>query len=159
VSGVPNQEVNMLETTRIEGDILAALDEDPRIPSPSEIAVKAYDGAVALRGTVGSFAQRRAAGDDARKVQGVFDVDNELQVRLLDEYAREDAEIRGVALQMLNWDSELPAGSIDVKVVDGWLTLKGDVDYQFQSDYAFNDVSNLLGVVGITNEIKVVEPL
>ena len=147
----------MLETTRIEGDILAALDEDPRIPSPSEIAVKAYDGAVALRGTVGSFAQRRAAAQDAGKVQGVFDVDNELQVRLLDEYAREDADIRGAALQSLMWDSEIPSGAIDVKVVDGWLTLKGDVDYQFQSDYAFADVANLFGVVGITNEIKVIE--
>jgi osmotically-inducible protein OsmY len=149
----------MLETARIEGDILATLDEDPRIPSPSEIAVKAHDGAVALRGTVGSFAQRRAAAEDARNVAGVFDVDNELQVRLLDEYAREDAEIRGAALQMLNWDSELPAGSVDAKVVDGWLTLKGDVDYQFQSDYAFDDVSNLFGVVGITNEIKVIANL
>ena len=146
-----------METARIEADIIAALSADPRIPAPDEIAVKAYDGAVALRGTVGSFAQRRAAGDDANNVQGVFDVDNELQVRLMDEYAREDAEIRGVALQMLMWDSELPSGSIDVKVTDGWLTLKGDVDYQFQSDYAFDDVSNLFGIVGITNELKVIE--
>ena len=118
----------MSEATRIEGDILAVLDEDPRIPSPSEIAVKADGGAVALRGTVGSFAQRRAAAQDARNVEGVFDVVNELQVRLLDDYAREDAEIRGAALQRLMWDSEIPSGAIDVKVVDGWLTLKGDVD-------------------------------
>jgi osmotically-inducible protein OsmY len=149
--------MTMMETARIEADIIAALTADPRLPAPEEIAVKAYDGAVALRGTVGSFAQRRAAAADANAVPGVFDVDNELQVRLMDSYQREDAEIRGAALQMLMWDSELPAGSIDVKVTDGWLTLKGDVDRQYQSDYAFDDVSKLFGVVGITNEIKVIE--
>jgi osmotically-inducible protein OsmY len=108
---------------------------------------------------VGSFAQRRAAGDDANDVLGVFDVDNELQVRLMDDYQREDAEIRGAALQMLMWDSEIPAGSIDVKVTEGWLTLKGDVDFQYQSDYAFDDVSKLFGVVGVSSEIKVIETL
>src|SRR4051812_23773927 len=105
-----------MDTARIEADIVAALTADARLPAPGEIAVKAYDGAVELRGTVGSFAQRRAAGDDANDVLGVVDVDNELQVRLMDAYQREDAEIRGAALQMLMWDSELPSGSIDVKV-------------------------------------------
>jgi osmotically-inducible protein OsmY len=147
----------MLESERIEADVLAELNADPRLPSPSEIAVKAYDGAVALRGTVGSFAQRRAAGADAGKIQGVYDVDNQLQVRLLDSYAREDAEIRGAALQSLMLDSAIPSGALDVHVTDGWLTLKGEVDYQYQSDYAFDDVSKLFGIVGITNEIKVIQ--
>jgi osmotically-inducible protein OsmY len=149
----------MSESERIEADILAELTADPRLTAPTEIAVKAYDGAVALRGTVGSFHQRRAAAQDARKIRGVFDVDNDLQVRLMDSYAREDAEIRGAALQSLMLDSAIPSGSIDVKVLDGWLTLKGDVDLQYQSDYAFDDVSKLFGVVGITNEIKVIQSL
>jgi osmotically-inducible protein OsmY len=147
----------MLESERIEADVIAELRADPRLPAPSEIAVKAYDRAVALRGTVGSFAQRRAAGADARKIQGVYDVDNQLQVRPLDNYAREDAEIRGAALQSLMLDSAIPSAALDVHVVDGWLTLKGQVDYQYQSDYAFDDVSRLFGILGITNEIKVVQ--
>jgi osmotically-inducible protein OsmY len=147
----------MLESERIEADVIAELSADPRLPAPSEIAVKAYEGAVALRGTVGSFAQRRAAGADARKIQGVYDVDNQLQVRPLDNYAREDAEIRGAALQSLMLDSAIPSAALDVHVVDGWLTLKGQVDYQYQSDYAFDDVSRLFGILGITNEIKVVQ--
>ena len=73
-----------------------------------------------------------------RDFAGVFNVENELQVRLLDEYAREDAEIRGAALQNLMWDSELPVGAIDVKVMDGWLTLEGYVNHQYQSDAAFD---------------------
>src|SRR5258708_6042954 len=96
----------MTDSARIEADLLAALNADPRIPAPDEIAVKAIDGAVSLRGTVGSFAQRRAATSDAHNIAGVYDVGDELQVRLLDAYQREDAEIRGVALQMLMWDVE-----------------------------------------------------
>ena len=70
-----------------------------------------------------------------------------------------DAEIRGAALQHLSWDSGIPADYLDVHVEDGWITLKGDVDYQYQSDLAFDDVSRLYGVTGVTNEIKVVERL
>ena len=75
----------------------------------------------------------------------------------MDEYAREDAEIRGAALQTLMWDSELPSGAIDVKVMDGWVTLEGYVNHQHQSDAAFEDVSKLFGIFGITNKITVSE--
>ncbi|HEX6713651.1 MAG TPA: BON domain-containing protein [Thermoleophilaceae bacterium] len=148
----------MTDTT-IEAQIIAELDADPRIPNPREIAVFADRDAVTLRGTVGSFAQRRAAVNDARKADGVVDVFDELKVRLLDEYARQDAEIRGAALQALIWDIEIPVDALDVKVEDGWVTLTGYVGYQFQSDNAFDDVASLKGVIGITNEIKVIEPV
>ena len=48
--------------------------------------------------------------------------------------------------------------SVDVKVQDGWVTLKGKVSYQYQSDAAYDDVSRLYGVFGITNEIVVSNP-
>jgi osmotically-inducible protein OsmY len=73
--------------------------------------------------------------------------------------AATDAEIRGAALQRLIWDPEIPGGYMDVGVKDGWVTLKGDVDYQYQSDIAFNHVASLYGVTGVTNDIKVVERL
>ncbi len=148
----------MNTATEIEGDVRAEVVADPRIPDAEEIAISTSDGTVTLRGTVGSFAQRRAAAADARKIQGVYDVNNELQVRLLNDDRREDAELRGVALQMLMWDVEVPAEMVDVHVTDGWVTLKGDVDYQFQSDDAFDDVASLIGVVGVTNEIRVTTP-
>jgi osmotically-inducible protein OsmY len=80
-------------------------------------------------------------------------------VRVLDGYARKDAEIRGAALQLLMWDVEIPSDSLEVGVVDGWVTLSGEVDFQFQSDDAFEDVASLYGVVGVTNEIRVREVL
>ena len=144
---------------RVIEDVRAELASDPRLPYPDEIAVESFGDTVTLRGTVGSFAQRRAAVADARRTRGVVDVYDELEVRILDRDRREDAEIRGAALQRLSWDSEIPGDYLDVHVDDGWLTLKGDVDFQFQSDIAFDDVSGLYGVTGVTNDIKVVERL
>jgi hypothetical protein len=145
----------MKTVTEIEAEVRAEIALDPRIPNIDEIAVSSEDGVVILRGTVGSFGQRRAAASDARKIAGVYDVYDELDVRLLDESRREDAEIRGVALQMLMWDAELPSDLVDVHVDEGWVTLKGDVYHQYQSDDAFEDVAGLFGVVGVTNEIRV----
>jgi osmotically-inducible protein OsmY len=141
-----------------EDDLRALLVLDQRISDPGAIAVSEDDGQMTLRGTVGSFATRRAAVKDARSVDGVDEVVDEIQVRLLDEDRRDDADIRGVALQILMWDTEVPAEWIDVTVRDGWVTLKGDANYQFQSDAAFDDVSRLSGVMGVTNEIKVITP-
>jgi osmotically-inducible protein OsmY len=143
----------------IESAVRTELQGDPRLPYADEIAVEAHGGAVTLRGTVGSFAQRRAAVADARRTRGVFDVFDEIDVRLLNEDRRKDAEIRGAALQRLTWDPEIPGDYIDVHVEDGWVTLKGEVDHQYQSDNAFNHVASLYGVTGVTNDIEVVEAL
>ena len=148
----------MLTNTALEDQALAGITLDPRIPEPIEIAVSADGDTITLRGTVESFRQRRAAVEDAREVDGVFAVDDQLKVSLLGSDRREDDEIRGIALQTLTWDVEVPSDSIDVKVQDGWVTLKGDVSYQFESDAAYDDVASMLGVYGVTNEIRVTNP-
>jgi osmotically-inducible protein OsmY len=142
---------------RIIDDVRTELATDPRLPYSDEIAVEAFGDTVTLRGTVGSFAQQRAAVADARRTRGVVDVYDELEVRLLGDDRRKDAEIRGAALQRLAWDSGIPGDYLDADVRDGWVTLKGDVDFQFQSDLAFDDVAGLHGVTGVTNEIRVVQ--
>jgi osmotically-inducible protein OsmY len=148
----------MLTNTALEDQVLAALALDPRIPDPIEIAVSADGDAVTLRGSVESFRQRRAAVEDARAVEGVFEVDDQLKVSLLGSDRRDDDEIRGTALQFLAWDVEVPSDSINVKVEDGWVTLNGDVGYQFESDAAYDDVASMYGVCGVTNEIRVTNP-
>jgi osmotically-inducible protein OsmY len=142
----------------IETAVIEAVRSDPRIPHPEEIAVAVDDDAVTLRGTVGSFSQRRAAVRDARAVDGVQYVYDDLSVRLLDAAQRSDAELRGMALQSIAWDTEAPADLIDIEVTDGWVTLRGTVTWQFESDAAYEDVANLFSVIGITNEITVVNP-
>ena len=143
---------------QIELDVRYKLDRDPRIPAPAEIAVLADGGIVRLRGTVGSFRQRRAAVENANSVHGVDEVFDDLNVRLESRDRRLDHEIRGAALQTLIWDAEVPSDAIDVNVADGWVTLMGKVDYQFESDAAFNDIASMRGVVGLTNDIKVANP-
>jgi hypothetical protein len=101
-----------VNSSQIEADVRTELAGDPRIPYVDEIAVEAYGSAVTLRGTVGSFAQQRAAVADARRTRSVFD---ELQVRLLNENRRKDAEIRAAALQRLMWNPEIPGDYIDVE--------------------------------------------
>ena len=148
----------MLTDTPLADAVIANLDLDPRIPESLEIAVAADDGIVTLRGTVEKFSQRRAAAQDAKNVDGVYDVDNQLKVSLTGANRRDDDEIRGAALQNLIWDIEVPSDFVDVKVDDGWVTLKGTVSYQFESDAAYDDVGSLYGVLGITNEIIVSNP-
>jgi osmotically-inducible protein OsmY len=96
---------------------------DPKIDSEA-IAVSADDGVVTLRGTVGSFRQKREAKLAAERVRGVTTVNNALDVRVLTEHRREDAELRGDVLQALILDALVPA-TIDVTVKDGIVTLTG----------------------------------
>jgi osmotically-inducible protein OsmY len=147
----------VLTNTSIEDAVMDSLDLDPRIPSPVEVAVSADGGAVTLRGTVERFNQRRAAVQDAKQTDGVYEVDDQLKVSLAGADRREDDEIRGVALQALIWDTEVPSDTVDINVQEGWITLKGDVSFQFQSDAAYDDVASLYGVYGVTNEIRVNE--
>jgi osmotically-inducible protein OsmY len=148
----------LLTNTPLEDEVIGSLALDPRIPESTEIAVSADEGIVTLRGTVESFGQRRAATEDTRKVDGVYEIDDQLKVNLLGGDRRDDDEIRGAALQILIWDTEVPSDVVDVKVDDGWVTLKGDVSYQFQSNATYDDVATLYGVVGVTNEIRVTNP-
>ena len=141
------------DNTIIE-EIRAAYDCDDRIPHPAEIAIAEHGGAVTLRGTVGSLHQHRAAAEIAKSVRGVRRLDNELTPDPRDRWA--DGEIRGTALRALMSSDDVPADHIDVHVANGWLTLKGEVKHQEESDAAFAAVSRLKGVGGITNEIKVI---
>jgi osmotically-inducible protein OsmY len=148
----------VITDTTIEDELRGLFVLDQRISDPAAIAISAEDGVVTLRGTVGSFGARRAAVRDARGLDGVEDVIDEISVRLLNDDRRDDADIRGAALQNLMWDAEVPADLLDVKVEDGWVSLSGDVFFQFQSDSAYDDVARLYGVTGVTNAIIVTNP-
>jgi osmotically-inducible protein OsmY len=148
----------MFKDSPLERGVIARLEDDPRIADSAEIAVAGDESIVTLRGTVERFSQRRAAEHDALGVEGVSQVINRLKVNLPGTDRREDDEIRGAALQNLMWDAEVPSDAIDVTVKDGRVTLTGDVTFQFQSDAAYDDVSRLCGVAGVTNEMRVTGP-
>lgn len=144
----------MANDQAIVDDVHAALDNDPGIANAAEVAVAEQAGTVTLRGRVRSFQQRRTAIELARSIPGVQDVRDELRVDPRDRY--KDEEIRAAALQALIDDDDAPADQIDVAVAKAWVTLKGTVQHQPESDAAFYAVARVPGVGGITNAIKVV---
>jgi osmotically-inducible protein OsmY len=138
----------------IVDEIRAALEQEARLPHAAEVAVSERAGTVTLRGTVASPGQRQAAVQIAKTVPGVRDVEDELRVDLRDR--SDDEQIRGVAIQALMSDPEVPDDRIELTVADAWLTLKGEVKHQYESNAAFEAVSGVPGVGGITNKIQVV---
>jgi osmotically-inducible protein OsmY len=129
---------------------------DPKVDNAA-IAVSADDGVVTLGGTVGSLRQKREAKKDAERVWGVKSVNNDLQVRLLNDDRREDADLRGAVLQALMLDSQVPT-TVDADVDDGMVTLKGQANWHFQRDEAETVATNVAGVVSVDNVIELVPP-
>jgi osmotically-inducible protein OsmY len=136
----------------VETDVREEIFWDGRVDA-REVAVQVLEGVVTLRGTVGSFGEKRAAGDAARRVVGVFDLDNELEVRVLDRHARRDAELRGQVLQVLAWNAFVPE-TVDATVDDGVVRLRGTTRYQSQRAEAEATVRNLKGVEDVVNEVE-----
>ena len=129
---------------------------DPKVDS-SSIAVATDGGTVTLRGTVGSFREKREAKKAAERVYGAVAVNNELKVRLMTDDARSDADLRGDVLQALTLDALVPA-TIDAAVNDGKVTLTGTAAFNFQRDEAMDVAGNIRGVVEVGDEIAVVGP-
>jgi len=138
----------------LERSVADELFWDPKVDNGA-IAVSADDGVVTLRGTVGSFRQKREATQDAERIFGVASVDNELEVRILNQDRRDDADLRGDVLQALMLDGLVPS-TIDAKVDDGMVTLSGTANWQFERDEAEFVASNILGVVSVDDEIDLV---
>jgi len=129
---------------------------DPKVDSEA-IAVSADGGTITLRGTVGSLREKREAKKAAQRVFGVASVDNQLQVRLMNDDKRADAELRGDVLQALMLDSLVPK-TVDAKVDDGFVTLTGTADWQYQRDEADFVASNIAGALDVFNEIELEHP-
>jgi len=140
----------------LERSVTDELYWDPKVDNAA-IAVSADDGLVTLRGTVGSFRQKREATQDAERVFGVESVKNDLQVRIMNQDRRDDAELRGDVLQALMLDS-IVTSTIDAKVDDGMVTLTGTANWQFERDEAEFVAANVLGVVSVDDEIDLVPP-
>jgi osmotically-inducible protein OsmY len=145
-----------MSNAELQSNVTDELYWDPKVDSTA-IGVSAEDGVVTLRGTVGSLREKREAKQDAEKVHGVKKVNNDLEVRILSEEQRDDAELRGAVLQALMLDSLVPP-TIDAKVEHGSVTLTGTANWQYQRDEADFIASNIYGVVDVDNGIELVAP-
>jgi osmotically-inducible protein OsmY len=136
--------------TQIQADVLAELKWEPRV-SPNEIGVMVKDGVVTLTGTVDSYTKRWAAEDAAHRIRGVKAVANDIDVRLSGAGERTDKDLAAAAVRALEWDAFVPIDKLDVTVSNGWVTIKGEVDWQFQKQDIERVVRRLQGVKGVTN--------
>ena len=125
--------------------------EDPKIDSRL-IAISAGDGIVTLRGTVGSFPQKREATKAAERVRGVVAVMNQIDVEIPTHERREDADLWGDVLEALMLDSQVPM-TVDARVGDSCVVLSGDVEWDYQRDEAERVAGNVQGVREVVNEI------
>lgn len=136
----------------LQEQILAALEWEPGVDAAG-IGVSVNDGVVTLQGTVPTFIQRSTAERTARHLFGVRAVANDIQVTPTVATSRTDAAIAQAAANALEWDAAVPDNAIKPTVSNGWVTLNGTVQWQFQMSAAVRAVEHLLGVKGVTNAI------
>ena len=139
---------------QIQRDVLDELKWDARV-QPNEIGVAVKGGIVTLTGWVDSFTKKWAAEEAALRVPGVTAVANDIEVRLPFESERTDADLAAAAIRALEWDAAIPSDAVKVTVSKGWVTLEGEVDWEYQKDDAQRVVRRLTGVRGVTNLIRV----
>ena len=142
----------MRTDSEIKKDVEDELRWDPDIDA-TDVAVAVHNGVVALTGFVRSYMQKTQAERDAKRVAGTLGVANDIEVRLPYINKRPDPEIARDAAQKLQ--NELPYSSQYIKVTarDGWLTLEGSLEWNYQRDRAEKAVRSVRGVVGVTNDI------
>jgi osmotically-inducible protein OsmY len=136
----------------IKRDVEAELKWDPDIDS-TDIGVAVKDGVVTLTGFVRSYSSKYHAEADAKRVAGVLGVANDLEVRLPSDSQRPDPEIARDAVAALK--AELPYSSANMKVIvkDGWVTLEGTAEWNYQRTRAEEAVRRIRGIKGISNLI------
>jgi osmotically-inducible protein OsmY len=137
----------------IRSDVLFELKWDPKIGSSSDIAVAVKDGVVTLSGFVRSYWDKDAAEQAVKRVYGVRGVANDIEVK--PSSTRTDPEIARDAVHEMESHVSIPSDKIKVTVKNGWVTLEGSVDWQYQKTLAESAVKKLRGVLGIFNKIEV----
>ncbi|HVZ77103.1 MAG TPA: BON domain-containing protein [Gemmatimonadaceae bacterium] len=147
----------MKTDSQLQHDVQEELKWTPSIRE-AEIGVAVKDGVVTLTGYLDSYAAKCTAVHAAEHVYGVRAVADELQVKLPTSSQRTDTEIAHAAVNALRWDVEVPDVRVKVTVDNGWITLDGAVDWQFQKSASESAVRYLVGVKGVINRVDVRQP-
>jgi len=152
------EEETMAGRNDLQREVLDELEWEPGV-NAADIGVAVKDGVVTLSGYVANLPEKWAVEDAVKRVAGVKGWANEIQVRLPAFIERTDTEIAQAAVNALEWNVALPRDRVKVKVEDGWLTLEGEIEHQYQKNLAAQTVYNLTGVKGISNLISVMPRL
>jgi osmotically-inducible protein OsmY len=144
----------MKTNSQLLRDVNDQLKWEPSIRD-DEIGVAVKDGVVTLSGHVPSFADRYIAIYVVERVAGVKAVADEIEVKLPSSHARTDTELAHAAVNVLGWHVQVPDDRVKVAVRDGWITLEGEVEWQYQRAAAERALRNLKGVRGVRNLVSV----
>jgi osmotically-inducible protein OsmY len=153
-----NEEIQKGATMRSDSDIKRDVEDelrwDPDLDA-TDIAVAVKNGVVALTGFVKSYSEKLEAEEAAKRVAGVVGVANDLEVRLPGVDQRPDPDIARDAVAAIR--AQLPVSGENIKVTlkNGWVTLEGEVEWQYQRLAAENAVRRVRGVKGVTNAIEI----
>lgn len=144
----------MKSDVQIHTDVIQELKWDPSI-NHEHIGVAVMDGIVTLSGTVPSFAEKFAAEKIAKRVYGAKAVVEKIEVKLPGSLKRDDQAIAKAIIDQFTWNVQVPENDLMVSVEDGWVTMTGDVDWEFQRVAAEKCVRRLTGVRGVTNNVGI----
>jgi osmotically-inducible protein OsmY len=146
-------EATMKSDHQIELDVKDELQWDPNLGA-TDIAASVKKGVVTLAGFVKNYADKYEAESAAKRVAGVLGVANDIEVRLPSIDERPDPEIARDAVAAIK--SQLPISSENIKVIvkEGWVTLEGRVEWQYQRNTAETAVRRIKGVKGVSNLIQ-----
>ena len=137
----------------LQKDVQDAIKWEPLL-NAAEIGVTVKDGVVTLTGTVDSYSKKSEAEDAAKNVAGVKAVVENIEVKFTGSWAKKnDNEIATEVINALKWNWQVPSDKIKVKVEQGWVTLAGELPWNYQKDAAKDAVRNLMGVTGVSNNI------
>ena len=148
----------MKNDAEIRDDVTEELRWDPQLTDPDAIGVAVADGAVTLTGKVPSYAEKLAAERAAERVYGVKAVANELTVTLAGT-PRDDSDIAQAIAHILEWNVQIPEGKVHARVENGWVTLDGEVEHEYQRREVERMVQHVRGVTGVLNNITVTSPV
>jgi osmotically-inducible protein OsmY len=144
----------MKTDTQLQLDVNAELAWDPAIQS-ADISVTVKDGIVTLAGHVGSYAEKMDAQRATLRVAGVKALAAEMDVKLGGDSTRQDVDIARSAKNVLEWTTYLPNDSVKVTVESGWVTLSGEVNWEYQRQSAASAVRYLKGVKGVYDQVVI----
>ncbi|TIP93613.1 MAG: BON domain-containing protein [Mesorhizobium sp.] len=135
-------------------NVIFELEFQPSIDA-ANIGVAVDNGVVTLTGHVSTYAQKATAEKAVLCVKGVKGVAQEIEVRPFGSNVTADDEIAKRALHTISWNTVVPDGAVQVKVQNGWVTLTGKVEWQYQKAAAAAAIRYLAGVLGVYNQIEV----
>jgi osmotically-inducible protein OsmY len=136
----------------LKRDVITELSWNPLVPE-KWVQVTVSEGVVTLTGTLDTYVQKVAAKRTVGRVGGVKAIVVELKVAPLDIDRRSDTDIAAAVWHVLSWSTSIPAG-VKLTVENGWVTLSGELDWDFQRQAVERIARPLKGVVGITDNIQ-----